>query len=260
MCSVCLMLPMALTTLNAAIASEQGTTGVHGQGRGTATSKEQPAYFITQRVVTEGPVRADGPGPQEAAPAVREIEGVLVNWAQAWSRKDVDQYLSFYVADYVPPAGGTHGDWRTIRAARLRKVDDIHITLTEPSVELASSTATVRVLQRYQSGALDLLTFKTLVMVKTVTGWKIFSETVGMEQAANVAGGVHETRSRPANTLALGAVQRKGMKRPARHTFAPIGTVHSARHPALPPVRIMQTTRKGTYAKSIRKGMLTSMR
>ena len=61
--------------------------------------------------------------PAEKAPVAAgeaEINKALTAWANAWSRKDVKAYLSYYASDFQTPKGMTRKAWETERAQRAR--------------------------------------------------------------------------------------------------------------------------------------------
>jgi len=48
-----------------------------------------------------------------------EVLKALNEWAQAWSKKDADGYLSFYAKDFKTPGGEARDAWEKSRRARI---------------------------------------------------------------------------------------------------------------------------------------------
>ena len=114
----------------------------------------------------------------ETAALVRTLQA----WARAWSSNDVAGYLAHYAADFQPPAGVSRSAWEAERQARVRKPRRIEVEIETPTVRLASENrASVAFRQRYRSGSLDLVSDKTLQMVKRGDRWLVQQEKVVSE-------------------------------------------------------------------------------
>lgn len=104
---------------------------------------------------------------------------LVEDWAQAWSRKDVKGYLSFYDKDFRPPSGLSRKNWEVQREQRIAKPGRISVRIEAPSVRIDADKATVRFRQHYDSAGFDSSTTKTLELVKRNGRWKIREERVG---------------------------------------------------------------------------------
>jgi murein L,D-transpeptidase YafK len=124
-------------------------------------------------------VAQKAPAPAAAAPA-NASEDVLetVNaWAQAWSKKDLNSYLSYYARDFKTPAGESRGDWEKTRRARLDGAKSIAVGVESPKVIMKGpQQASVTFRQTYQSDKLKIRSRKTLELVQTDGKWLIREE------------------------------------------------------------------------------------
>ncbi len=109
------------------------------------------------------------------AAAATEHEQVVQNWAAAWSKQDVDAYLSFYVNDYAPP-GANHADWAELRKSRITKPSFIRVSISDVDIKMVNKKAVVSFKQRYESNTLNQTTSKTLVLQQIDGTWKIVEE------------------------------------------------------------------------------------
>lgn len=119
--------------------------------------------------------------PLEAAEVVAPEAGVQLAvklWAEAWSARDVGQYLSSYAASFKP-AGMSRAKWEAQRKERIGKAHSIVVEVSELKVELrddSHATATFR--QDYRSDSYKDSTRKTLVLEKSGDTWLIVAEQV----------------------------------------------------------------------------------
>jgi tetratricopeptide (TPR) repeat protein len=114
-----------------------------------------------------GPVRDDR----------QELETTITNWAEAWSRQEVERYLSFYSARFRPNAGLSRKQWKQRRNLRISAKKHIHIELSDFSTSVNGRTATVLFLQAYQSDTFSDVVRKKLILERGAEGWKIVRET-----------------------------------------------------------------------------------
>src|SRR3954469_8102922 len=116
--------------------------------------------------------------PAVASPA--EVIAALNAWAQAWSKKDADAYLSFYAADFKTPAGESRAEWEKARRSRITAPKSISVVIASPKVTMAGpNQAKVTFRQTYRSDVLKNTSSKTLVMVKADGRWQIQQEKSG---------------------------------------------------------------------------------
>jgi ketosteroid isomerase-like protein len=138
---------------------------------------EKPAEKSTEKPVAEKP--ADKPvaaKPAAAEPGAEVL--VAVNaWAQAWSKKDADAYLSYYAKDFKLPGKETRADWEKTRRTRIGSAKTIKVAIGSPKVTMnGTNEATVVFQQTYQSDTFKSAGRKSLVMSKADGRWQIREE------------------------------------------------------------------------------------
>lgn len=126
-------------------------------------------------------VKPAPPAAEKAAPQSAEILGALNAWAQAWSKKDGDAYLSFYAPDFKPPKGESRERWEKDRRARIAAPKSIAVSIASPKVTMEDSNhARVSFRQTYRSEVFKGTSMKSVIMAKSPEGrWKIQQEAVG---------------------------------------------------------------------------------
>ena len=128
----------------------------------------------------EKPAAAEKPAPAASADASAEVLKTVNGWAQAWSKKDADAYLSYYAKDFKTPGGEPRASWEKTRRERITAPKSISVKLAEPKVTMnGADRASVTFRQNYKSDKLNSNTRKTLVLVKADGGWKIVEEKSG---------------------------------------------------------------------------------
>jgi len=143
-------------------------------------AKPEPAKPAVAAVETPKPApEKPAPAKQDADPSGEVLKTVNA-WAEAWSKKDADGYLSYYAADFKTPAKESRADWEKGRRSRVTAPKSIAVGVTEAKVTMGGAErATVTFRQNYKSDVLKSSSRKTLVMVKTDGGWKILEEKSG---------------------------------------------------------------------------------
>lgn len=108
------------------------------------------------------------------------VTKMLMDWAAAWSRKDVDEYLSYYASDFEIPGNEARSAWERGRQRRIKQpgplqvsIDDVRITMRNPD------TAVVRFRQNYRAASQSASTNKVLLLTKRAGRWQIRQERVG---------------------------------------------------------------------------------
>ncbi len=124
----------------------------------------------------------------EAAPATvtapaqdasRAVLSAVEEWARAWSRKDVENYLAFYAKDFRTPKGEPRGNWEADRREQLTTPRVIGVEVIDPKVMLTDPNhATVAFKQAYRADAYRSSGRKTLQMVRQAGRWLIQQETI----------------------------------------------------------------------------------
>lgn len=113
---------------------------------------------------------------QEAVAA--EVRQTVMQWAEAWSRRDIAAYLSYYAADFNLPEGMRRADWEAQRQSRLRKYRSIEVTLKNIQISHSgSNAASVSFTQDFQADKYRELGVQKELRLKKVQGrWLIANE------------------------------------------------------------------------------------
>ena len=115
-----------------------------------------------------------------AADASGEVLKAVNAWAQAWSKKDADGYLSYYAKEFKTPGGEARDAWEKTRRARVTAPKSIAVAVESPKVTMSGADrATVTFRQNYRSDVLKSNNRKTLVMVRNGGRWQIVEEKSG---------------------------------------------------------------------------------
>jgi tetratricopeptide (TPR) repeat protein len=137
-----------------------------------------PPVAKTTDTKTVEEAKAPKEEPQQAV-GEAEVRKSLLGWVNAWSRKDVKGYLSYYANDFQTPKGIARKEWEAERAKRIDKPGKLQVSVEDIKVSIADNKATVRFRQNYVSSSLKSSTGKTLVFVKSGSKWLIQQERVG---------------------------------------------------------------------------------
>ena len=119
------------------------------------------------------------PAPSGAAPAdvQRDVQAAIQAWSQAWSAKNMGGYLGAYSPDFVPASGQTRSAWEAERRNRIEPRSRIAVSVSDLSITGDATRATARFRQDYSSDGLNIVSRKTLEMVKVGNRWLIVRET-----------------------------------------------------------------------------------
>lgn len=125
--------------------------------------------------------RVDNVKPQEnpvikAADGKTRVEQTIKAWAEAWSNRDSDTYLSFYAADFKTPRGQNRDSWSAERKTRVTRPEFIKVEIDRLKIDLKGDTAKATFRQRYESNILKNTGSKTLVLSREGETWKIIEE------------------------------------------------------------------------------------
>ncbi len=140
-----------------------------------------PAPVAAVKEPTTPPVVV--PEKKPAVPAedpAAEVLKAVSAWAEAWSKKDADGYLSHYARDFDPPGDQSRADWEKSRRSRIAAPKSISVTIASPKVTMqGSDSASVTFRQTYRSDVFKGTSSKTLVLVKADGRWQIREEKGG---------------------------------------------------------------------------------
>jgi tetratricopeptide (TPR) repeat protein len=107
------------------------------------------------------------------------VYDVVVAWAKAWGRKDMDAYLSAYSKTFRPASGESHQAWAAERRDRIEGKRRIAVSLESPTVDVKGDVAIVKFRQVYEADGLSVKSRKVLKLSKAEGSWKIIEEASG---------------------------------------------------------------------------------
>jgi tetratricopeptide (TPR) repeat protein len=117
---------------------------------------------------------------EKPADASADVLKAVNGWAQAWSKKDADGYLTYYAKDFKTPGGESRGDWENARRERIAAPKSISVAIESPKVTMrGAQQASVSFRQTYKSDKLASTNRKTLELVKVDDRWLITEEKAG---------------------------------------------------------------------------------
>ena len=142
-----------------------------------AVAKEPPK----PKEPAKPPVAVAARAPEKpAADANAEVLKAVNGWAEAWSKKDANAYLSYYAGDFKTPGGEARPAWEKTRRERIAAPKSIEVKVDSPKVTLrGSNEASVTFRQDYRSDKLTSSNTKTLELVKADGRWQIREEKAG---------------------------------------------------------------------------------
>jgi tetratricopeptide (TPR) repeat protein len=156
---------------------DDSTTGSTTQVAALPTSKPLAAEAI---VKIEPAAKTESATPSLVNVANRDtlmIEAVM-NWAEAWSNKDFDNYKASYSADYRDKFN-THAQWVKHRRSRILRPGDITVEVSNFSVKQRnSSNYSVDFTQAFTSPGYRDRVVKRLDFERVGNQWKIAKERV----------------------------------------------------------------------------------
>lgn len=145
-----------------------------------------PAPAVSAAVpLAPAPAPVTALAPAAATPALvdesAQVRDLVERWRQSWAAGDVTGYLGFYSPQFVPANGLTRAHWLVARRKALTRPAGIDIKITDMRLQrLSEDQFKVEFLQDYASGNYrEVAQPKTLVVVRTSTGWQIAAEWQG---------------------------------------------------------------------------------
>jgi len=101
----------------------------------------------------------------------------IQSWANAWEKKDISTYLSFYSKEFKG-SKNHRGAWEASRQRALKKNKNISIELSDIKInQKDAKKVEVNFIQKYKSDKYTDTGRKELVVEKKRSGWKIIKET-----------------------------------------------------------------------------------
>ena len=166
------------TTAPAAVAVAENTK--RSSDTSVPKAAPQPAAGAASAQPAAGSAPSGKPADDKASTGKSEITAVLNDWAKAWSRRDVDAYLSFYAKSFRPPTGQSRTEWEKSRKERLLASRSISVAVGNLQVRFSNDReAAVTFRQSYRSDKLTATTTKQMEFVKSGDRWLIQKEKVG---------------------------------------------------------------------------------
>jgi len=151
---------------------------------GSATALQSAAVAPTTPPLIVAP--APPLAPHEVAPAtVKSAESLarelVEEWRTAWTKRNVEAYLSFYSPEFKPGNGSTRADWAAARRKNLASRTDIQVAVRELEItQIANNRLTASFQQDYVSGNYrENAQSKTLVLSLDHGKWQISEERSG---------------------------------------------------------------------------------
>lgn len=110
-----------------------------------------------------------------------QARDLVERWRAAWAGRDVDAYLGFYSAAFVPADGSTRSAWVVARRKNILGRSDISVRLNDVQItRIGADQAKVVFLQDYASGAhRETAKMKTLLLTRVGDDWRIAGEWMG---------------------------------------------------------------------------------
>jgi tetratricopeptide (TPR) repeat protein len=140
-----------------------------------AASKDTAKNSVTS--ATDVKVVAKKTDASQAGNADEAIAAAVNGWSQAWSAKNVNQYLASYSDSFKPAKGQSRQAWEQQRRQRVSKPSSISVELS--NLKIASNSgdaAKVQFKQSYRADGKPIRTNKTLHMKKVGDNWLIDQE------------------------------------------------------------------------------------
>ena len=102
----------------------------------------------------------------------------VINWAKAWSEKDIDTYAGYYSSEYKLNFA-THDDWVAHRRSRIMQPAFIKIGISKIQIRTQSENqAIIEFEQSYDSPGYTDRVIKRLALSRSGSQWKITDEQV----------------------------------------------------------------------------------
>ena len=107
-----------------------------------------------------------------------ELIAFANDWANAWSAKDIDLYLSKYAQDFKTPNGDALSLWQATRRQKISSQGKIVLEIEDVKLTMkAENSARIQFKQKYTSDKLTVMKNKSL-LVKKIDGYWLIQEEI----------------------------------------------------------------------------------
>ena len=128
--------------------------------------------------VDDAPAAAAALTPGSASPSSGARE-LIDGWADAWSEGRVEDYLSYYSADFRPADGSSRRQWQASRVERLSSPQHIRVSITALDLEVQEADRVrATFFQNYRSDRFEDTVRKSLDLGLEGGRWRIVDERV----------------------------------------------------------------------------------
>ncbi len=165
--------PTPMATQQVEVKSKENTSA---QSKETIASEELLTEKKVMAALSPIPASKDDKMEHDNLLKMAVIDAVN-EWADAWSKQDVDTYLAYYAKNFIPPHGMSRSAWERLREERLSKPKFISVDVLKPVVSLhGNEHAQVNFSQDYQSDTYKDQVNKSLLMQNVNGHWLIVEE------------------------------------------------------------------------------------
>lgn len=138
-------------------------------------SEQGAAPFVA--AAAEVPVASPKEPAGDTSQWEQALIGRITDWAEAWSNRDAERYLSHYSDQFVPPNGMGIDEWQTrLHEHLVTDPPAMAVSVDGFSIQPDGDTATVRFSRHLGSGRSEEISLVTLVMRNERGDWRIVRE------------------------------------------------------------------------------------
>ena len=176
---------VAYQNLNRIYASMASEAYQQALNETTGSATQKPAIELIALAELESGESITGAAsssPQNTLVDIANFETLLleqvINWAKAWSKKDVDAYIDHYSTEFKPKFA-SHIEWADHRRARINEPAFIKIGVSNLQIRTQSENrAIIEFEQSYDSPNYTDRVIKRLALNRIGSKWKITDEKV----------------------------------------------------------------------------------
>jgi len=109
------------------------------------------------------------------------VKDIIINWANAWQNKNLDEYFTFYSDEFTSNYFDDHELWKKDRTKRITSKSNIKIEVNDFSVTFEiekNEIAIAKFQQSYISDSYNDTVIKKLTLIKNKNEWEIISEDI----------------------------------------------------------------------------------